>query len=892
MTPEERRQARAAADEVRGWVDRARRILFLRTQVTEAADKAAAAARRDLVDLHVDGSVAWRALPLGTRSRPMLIDLAREVALGELSADDAAVLGQLSRDLPNTLDAAQAAGGLRRLFSGRARRESADTALANLADYRDRAASKVPDRLERLELRIDSPAPDVPVGDALSAHVGLAARLGQDREGAEVITAGELAGLHEALSAIMQAADIDRVTRAAVAAAADEVRADEVKRMLSQMPVERLRDAANGQIRTSAVAAAGLRTVQDVLDNGKMLMYAAGVGDKTKDRVRAAARTIRQITFDETPVRIDIQTKTAPAAALLSRLREWDAVRRALGDPRALARSAQLTALSRALDPSVSHVVAFPGTEAVSSLRTSIRYAVTRWQSLQGVNAPIAGTTDPWDDFLSRPADYYALLSELGILTEDEGKEHGDLPEDIVEAIRGFTLRGDHLTASLRGYQSFGARFALVQEKVILGDEMGLGKTVEALAVLAHLRATGDHHFLVVCPAAVVTNWTREVASKSTLKPHRVHGFDRERAAHLWARNGGVAVTTFETLAWLNYNGPQWPDLGCVVVDEAHYIKNPDAKRTQRTLEVLELSDRAILLTGTPLENRISEFANLVGYLRPDLTLDASGLAPRRFRTQVAPAYLRRNQEDVLTELPELVEVNEWLDMTAEDLAVYREAVVDGNFMAMRRAAMTQGERSRKVQRLLEIVQEAEENGRRVIVYSYFREVLNRLTGLLPGEVFGPITGSVAADKRQDIVDQFSAASGGAVLTAQVQAGGVGLNIQAASVVVICEPQLKPTTEWQAIARARRMGQLNSVQVHRLLTEDAVDERIVEILATKSQLFDEYARISETAEAAPEAVDISETELGRQVVAAERERLFGTAAAADDGSAGPAPSAL
>ncbi|RLV51326.1 ATP-dependent helicase, partial [Aeromicrobium phragmitis] len=95
--------------------------------------------------------------------------------------------------------------------------------------------------------------------------------------------------------------------------------------------------------------------------------------------------------------------------------------------------------------------------------------------------------------------------------------------------------------------------------------------------------------------------------------------------------------------------------------DEAHYIKNPAALRSQRVSDLIDRSDRAILLTGTPLENRIDEFRNLVSYLRPDLLLDANELAPRRFRRQVAPAYLRRNQEDVLTELPELVEVDEWL---------------------------------------------------------------------------------------------------------------------------------------------------------------------------------------------------------------------------------------
>ena len=163
---------------------------------------------------------------------------------------------------------------------------------------------------------------------------------------------------------------------------------------------------------------------------------------------------------------------------------------------------------------------------------------------------------------------------------------------------------------------------------------------------------------------------------------------------------------------------------------------------------------------------------------------------------------------------------------------------------------------------------------RRVIVFSHFRDALNQVARALPGRVFGPLTGSVPAAARQDMVDRFSAAGHGAVLVAQIVAGGVGLNIQVASVVVICEPQLKPTTEWQAIARARRMGQLNTVQVHRLLSEDGVDQRITEILARKRGVFDAYARISETAESAPEALDISEAALAREVVAAERERLF------------------
>ncbi|XNS27957.1 SWF/SNF helicase family protein [Citricoccus nitrophenolicus] len=124
------------------------------------------------------------------------------------------------------------------------------------------------------------------------------------------------------------------------------------------------------------------------------------------------------------------------------------------------------------------------------------------------------------------------------------------------------------------------------------------------------------------------------------------------------------------------------------------------------------------------------------------------------------------------------------------------------------------------------------------------------------------------------MVDSFSAAPGGAALVAQVTAGGVGLNIQSASVVILCEPQLNPAIEWQAIARARRMGQLETVQVHRLLTEDGVDQRLTEMLAAKAELFEQFARDSDVAEAAPEAVDVSEAELAREVIAVEQERLY------------------
>lgn len=122
------------------------------------------------------------------------------------------------------------------------------------------------------------------------------------------------------------------------------------------------------------------------------------------------------------------------------------------------------------------------------------------------------------------------------------------------------------------------------------------------------------------------------------------------------------------------------------------------------------------------------------------------------------------------------------------------------------------------------------------------------------------------------MVDEFSARRGPAVLVSQIQAGAVGLNIQAAS-VILTEPQWKPTSEDQAIARCHRMGQVCSVDVHRLLAEDTVDQRMLEILATKAVLFDEYVRRSELKDQSPDAVDVSDLKAARDVgnqVEAER----------------------
>ncbi|MBT8227932.1 MAG: DEAD/DEAH box helicase [Dactylosporangium sp.] len=505
-----------------------------------------------------------------------------------------------------------------------------------------------------------------------------------------------------------------------------------------------------------------------------------------------------------------------------------------------------------------------------------------------------------WSDFQRNAAAYTTLLTEIGRAGPDGDARaaRGFVPDELADEAGGVDLDTSLLSVRLRAYQAFGAKFALLQRRCVLGDEMGLGKTVQAIAVLAHTASRGGRHFLVVCPASVLVNWIAEVSCHSALAAHQAHGASRDAATARWIKEGGVAVTTFETLRRLPLPAGFRPDY--VVVDEAHYIKNPQAQRTQTVNAVAERAPGVLMMTGTPLENRVEEFRDLVSYLDPtvaDTITVSDGMLPARdFRSKVAPVYLRRNQEDVLAELPESLELEDWVVLADADEQAYSAAVGAGNFAGMRRATVINrtAVMSAKLERLLEIVEESAASGWKVVIFSFFLDVLSEVDDAVLAAGDGvktfQLSGRVPAAERQRMVDEFSAIDGHAVLISQITAGGVGLNIQAASVVILTEPQLKPTIEQQAIARCHRMGQTRRVRVHRLLAKDTVDERLLEILGGKSALIAAYARESDAKKLDPAAVDgrltgeradaagtdaggIGEGNLKQRIIAAERQRL-------------------
>ena len=708
--------------------------------------------------------------------------------------------------------------------------------------------------------------------------------------------------VHDAIEAVLAApGEAREVARHAYEAVRDRMLAD----ALDVMPVDRLRDLIQKKVTFSPLIDAGLETVGQVLAAGAgELGRIPGVRRRSAKRIVSAAVQLRKSAREAIRVRIDPDARTPEQTALIAALRRYERARSAMKGPdlsplaseigsrldlaaRGASRGRMLFTFS-ARKKAEAHD-ALTELDAILSAK-SVTTARKRLAKAE-VELEKAGkdqrATRLWNDYLARPVTYNGLLIEVAELDPAREASQGFLPADIAEQVRVFPLDQSLLKTPLRGYQAFGAKFALVQERVILGDEMGLGKTMQSLAAICHLAAKGATHFLVVCPASVVINWTREVERHTLLDVRRLHlpGTKRSVATQEWLAGGGVAVTTFEALRAMpeNLDVP----VAMLVVDEAHYAKNPNALRTQAVSEWAARSRRVLFLTGTPMENKVAEFRVLVGHLRPEvagkLDLSDESLDGTRFREKVAPVYLRRNQEDVLSELPARLETQEWVALEGVALRAYRNAVLDGNFMAMRRAAFDPGtvKGSQKLRRLTEIVGEAADGGRKVIVFSYFRDVLETVTEVLKGRdgvpgirIIGPLTGGIPPADRQAMVDELTNGGGPAVLVAQIQAGGVGLNIQAASVIIIAEPQLTPSSEEQAIARAHRMGQVRPVDVHRLLCEDSVDQRVLELLSAKREAFDEYARRSDMANAAPDAVDASsEAELRHAIVAAERKRL-------------------
>jgi len=695
------------------------------------------------------------------------------------------------------------------------------------------------------------------------------------------------------------------IERAARAYAKERTRSQ-----LAALELESLREAGASQVRWSALEEAGYRTLADLEGvDARHLAAVHGVGGKSATKiVRARAKVLERLRREGVPLpeaELDGSAAEELAACTLElaeakevagqgplRLREAAAelardqresrretsFRRWLTGPFRRTRNADAVARAAELAAGADELA---GDGLLEEARAG-RKRLAAWRPAR------RDREDLRRGFRDRYAECCAMLEEvfgrLGLRPpRGGGGGRGGVTEEVVRRVEAFPLRVAGLRATLRPYQVFGAKYLLAQERTILGDEMGLGKTMQALAAMVH-RAQGDRaaRFFVVAPAGLLINWEREVQRFTEFVPRLLYGDELEPNLAAWIAEGGVAITSYATLRNADLGavlGSRGEGVDLTAVDEAHYIKNPEAGRTRAVRRLLERSAHCVLLSGTPMENHPREFLELIDAIRPadarelrgrELELDAAVGSVRAFHEAVAKVYLRRNQEDVLTELPERLEVEEWVEPFRADLAAYYEEVRKRNFMGMRRAATlgVPGTPSAKLERLDELFTDHRESGRKVIVFSFFLDVLAALAQRF--ETVGTISGKLGPREKLELCDAFQAREGHAILLLQINAGGQGLNLQAASAVVLCEPQTKPSTEVQAIARAHRMGQTQRVIVHRLLARGTCDESLVSVLAEKSELFEAYARKSLVKEASPEA---TETRVVRAVLEAEVERL-------------------
>ncbi|MBP7140997.1 MAG: DEAD/DEAH box helicase [Opitutaceae bacterium] len=407
----------------------------------------------------------------------------------------------------------------------------------------------------------------------------------------------------------------------------------------------------------------------------------------------------------------------------------------------------------------------------------------------------------------------------------------------------------------------------------LLADEMGLGKTVQILTLLT-TRSLADRPSLIVCPASVVPVWREEVArffpslAIEVLKTN--HDFTTRKEPVLWL----ASYTQLRKHRALLDS----VDFAYAVLDEGQFIKNPDAKVTQTCFAIR--ATHRIVLTGTPLENRQLDLWSIFRFLLPGLLGSRAGFEAalgadrvatlERLRAQLAPFILRRTKDEVATELPPKVEMELICPMTDVQRAEYaricteglqrlgddvgaaireksfgflalltrlRQVCCDPNMLPWLRAPLSD---SGKINLLVEKLSEIVSNGHKVVIFSQFVMLLDRvklaLAQSFPDLPRYELTGMTI--DRQKPVQGFQNAAGSAAMLVSLKAAGTGITLHAADYVFLLDPWWNPAVEAQAVDRVHRIGQKSTVFVYRMVTGGTIEERIEVLKASKRDLFD------------------------------------------------------
>lgn len=439
------------------------------------------------------------------------------------------------------------------------------------------------------------------------------------------------------------------------------------------------------------------------------------------------------------------------------------------------------------------------------------------------------------------------------------------------------------LSGALRDYQREGVAW-LVQRcgedgAALLADDMGLGKTVQTLALIS-LRQQANKPVLVVCPTSLLGNWEEE-AQRWT--PHLtvqvMHG--GQRSKHFSSLTGNDIVITSYALIARDLAFYRSIDFDLVVLDEASVIRNPD---TQSAKALRKLSaDARLALSGTPVENAVRDLWSLYSFLLPgylgsrddfknryEQSLSANqpdNNVLRRLRMRVEPFMLRRTKSEVAKDLPKKMEQVLWCEPSKLQKEAYKELLhqgvskvdsLDGGSARMQMltvllrlrqascdlrlldqegfAEQQIADLSAKLERLIELLQEAKRGGHRVLVFSQFTKMLGLIKRTLDEEGLSYAYLDGSTRNRAKEVKRFQQANGPEVFLISLKAGGYGLNLTAADTVVHFDPWWNPAVEAQATDRAYRIGQTRPVNVYKFICRGTVEEKILRLQEKKRGL--------------------------------------------------------
>ena len=457
--------------------------------------------------------------------------------------------------------------------------------------------------------------------------------------------------------------------------------------------------------------------------------------------------------------------------------------------------------------------------------------------------------------------------------------------------VRDFESYGDAdidvpagLEATLRGYQEDGFRWLGTLERLgfggILADDMGLGKTLQVIAHVLSQKETGRGGCtLVVCPASLVYNWMSEISRFAPgLAAVAVLGTKAARRVLIGGHEGADILVTSYDLLRRDVEEYAPLHLSRVVLDEAQYIKNPKAQVT-RAVKCLD-ADVRLALTGTPIENRLAELWSIFDFLMPGYLGTRDQFAKRYegpveagehdgrrlLRCAIGPFVLRRLKSEVLADLPEKTESVVYSQMsprqrklylaTQDRLALQVQHMDKGGPQGPERlkvlAELTRLRQiccdprlcldgyeggSAKLETCLELVSQARDAGHRVLVFSQFASMLDLIGQRLSAAhvTWFQLTGRTSKEARERLVRRFQAGEADVFLVS-LKAGGVGLNLTAADVVIHYDPWWNVAAQDQATDRAYRIGQRRDVSVMRLVVEGTVEEKIVRMQEAKRDL--------------------------------------------------------